>query len=196
MNYEQGTNKISNKTYPHAPSSEKDLFRDVLLDYLSKNDHTITGIEIGVLNGETSSFLLSIDDRIELIGIDPIIPDSMEQSLVGSVYKINENVSQYKDRFSFMQEYSHVIYNFFEDRCFDFIFIDGDHTYDAVRKDFELYFSKVKSGGYIFMHDSRMYRGGAPFHEGSSKFCDELIIFRKDLELVAEAFSLTCFIKK
>jgi len=35
----------------------------------------------------------------------------------------------------------------------DFLFIDGDHTYDGVKKDFKLYSTFVKKGGIIALHD-------------------------------------------
>jgi cephalosporin hydroxylase len=35
----------------------------------------------------------------------------------------------------------------------DFLFIDGDHTYDGVRMDFEIYSPLVKKGGIIAFHD-------------------------------------------
>jgi predicted O-methyltransferase YrrM len=35
----------------------------------------------------------------------------------------------------------------------DFIFIDGDYTYDGVRRDFELYRPLVRPGGIIAFHD-------------------------------------------
>jgi predicted O-methyltransferase YrrM len=35
----------------------------------------------------------------------------------------------------------------------DFLFIDGDHTYDGVRKDFEMYCKLVRKGGLIALHD-------------------------------------------
>lgn len=35
----------------------------------------------------------------------------------------------------------------------DMIFIDGDHSYEGVKKDIDLYFPKIKSGGIIAMHD-------------------------------------------
>lgn len=35
----------------------------------------------------------------------------------------------------------------------DLLFIDGDHSYDGVKQDFENYMSIVKSGGYIMFHD-------------------------------------------
>lgn len=35
----------------------------------------------------------------------------------------------------------------------DLLFIDGDHTYEGVRKDFELYAPLVRKGGLIVLHD-------------------------------------------
>lgn len=39
------------------------------------------------------------------------------------------------------------------DRRLDLLFIDGDHTYDGVRQDYEMYRSLVRSGGLIAFHD-------------------------------------------
>jgi predicted O-methyltransferase YrrM len=35
----------------------------------------------------------------------------------------------------------------------DYLFIDGDHTYEGVRRDFEMYAPLVRSGGMIALHD-------------------------------------------
>ena len=35
----------------------------------------------------------------------------------------------------------------------DFLFIDGDHTYEGVKQDFEMYKEFVKPGGWIGFHD-------------------------------------------
>lgn len=35
----------------------------------------------------------------------------------------------------------------------DFLFIDGDHSYEGVRKDFEMYAPLVRSGGLVAFHD-------------------------------------------
>src|SRR6266496_776319 len=35
----------------------------------------------------------------------------------------------------------------------DFLFIDGDHTYDGVKADFELYSPLVRKGGMVAFHD-------------------------------------------
>lgn len=40
-----------------------------------------------------------------------------------------------------------------------FVFIDGDHAYEAVKKDFELWFPKVRVGGVMAFHDSTNWPG-------------------------------------
>jgi len=60
---------------------------------------------------------------------------------------------------------------------FDFLFIDGDHTYEGVKADFMLYRQFVREGGFIAFHDivpdlttrmnsttrlSKCYSGGVP----------------------------------
>ena len=35
----------------------------------------------------------------------------------------------------------------------DFLFIDGDHTYEGVKKDFEMYSPLVRAGGFVAFHD-------------------------------------------
>jgi predicted O-methyltransferase YrrM len=40
-------------------------------------------------------------------------------------------------------------------RPIDFLFIDGDHTYAGVKRDFEMYGALVAPGGLIAFHDIR-----------------------------------------
>jgi len=40
-----------------------------------------------------------------------------------------------------------------QDNPLDFLFIDGDHTYEGVKKDFEMYSPLVRPGGVIALHD-------------------------------------------
>jgi predicted O-methyltransferase YrrM len=41
-----------------------------------------------------------------------------------------------------------------EDREVDFLFIDGDHSYEGVTQDFEDYADLVRDGGVIALHDT------------------------------------------
>jgi len=44
----------------------------------------------------------------------------------------------------------------------DFLFIDGDHRYEGVKQDFEMYGSIVKNGGIIAIHDIKHPETGVP----------------------------------
>ena len=56
---------------------------------------------------------------------------------------------------------------YFGEQPVDFIFIDGDHTYEGVRKDFEMYKPLIRNGGYIAFHD-------IVYAEGVSRFWLEI----------------------
>lgn len=54
----------------------------------------------------------------------------------------------------------------------DLLFIDGDHAYESVRRDFELYGPLVRSGGLIALHD--IVPGDEKFVGGVPRFWEEL----------------------
>ena len=41
-----------------------------------------------------------------------------------------------------------------KDNYLDFLFIDGDHSYEGVKKDFELYSTIMSENGLITIHDT------------------------------------------
>ena len=41
----------------------------------------------------------------------------------------------------------------FEDNSLDFVFVDGDHSYEGVKEDIDIWLPKIKTGGYICGHD-------------------------------------------
>ncbi len=64
-------------------------------------------------------------------------------------------------------------------RQIDFLFIDGDHTYEAVKKDFvAFYMTLVRRGGIIALHDAAL-RGNEKVEVW--KFWDELKGYNKKL---------------
>ena len=50
---------------------------------------------------------------------------------------------------------SHEASSFFENETLDFVFIDGDHSYQGVLSDIQDYLPKIKKGGYISGHDTQ-----------------------------------------
>lgn len=56
-------------------------------------------------------------------------------------------------RDSHLQDTLQAVKEHLGDKQVDFLFIDGDHTYEGVKRDFELYSPLVREGGIIALHD-------------------------------------------
>ena len=109
-------------------------------------------VEIGVLDGETTKEM-SRECKVPIYGIDPIISDSMDTNLIGSEEKIRNNMSHYS-QFTLYKDFSYNISKIWTTDKFDFVFIDGDHEYNAVKEDFYDWYEKLEFGGYVAFHDS------------------------------------------
>jgi hypothetical protein len=68
----------------------------------------------------------------------------------------------------------------FEDSYFDWIYIDGNHLYEFVREDLEIYNPKVKAQGYLAGDD---YGVEGWWANGVQKAVDEFVAIRPDLNL-------------
>ncbi|MEM2703892.1 MAG: class I SAM-dependent methyltransferase, partial [Candidatus Bathyarchaeia archaeon] len=64
-----------------------------------------------------------------------------------------------KQRIHLIRADSHESYtlkrakNILEGKYIDLLFIDGDHSYEGVKKDFIMYSSLVRKGGIVVFHD-------------------------------------------
>lgn len=94
-------------------------------------------------------------------------------------------------RVSFIREDSHTnqcfqrMNNVLDGMMIDFLFIDGDHSYEGVRKDFEMYSKFVRSGGIIAFHDITI-DDKPDYVCGVMKFWNEVKVCYDYGEIVAE----------
>ena len=58
-------------------------------------------------------------------------------------------------KFNFFKGRAENLVDKFEDESFDTIFIDMDHSYDSVKRDIQLWLTKVKKGGILAGDDYR-----------------------------------------
>jgi len=72
----------------------------------------------------------------------------------------------------------------FEDSYFDWVYIDGNHLYEYVKRDLELYYPKVKDGGYLAGDD---YGVRGYWDNGVRKAVDEFVWERNELSLEVKA---------
>ena len=122
----------------------------------------ISGVEIGVFEGEYSKELLKELNIEKLYLIDAYevnenYPDKTMKELENNPEEILIQAKEIaKIRVSkFPVEF---IYKKSEDAVNDipivnFVYIDGNHKYEFVKKDIEMYFEKIKRGGVILGHD-------------------------------------------
>ena len=68
-------------------------------------------------------------------------------------------INLYGGRCNFIEGDSHqdltydLLINILKGQKIDFLFIDGDHTYEGVKQDYEMYKELVSDNGYIAFHD-------------------------------------------
>jgi len=186
-----------------APVLLHDLEVLALQKYAARATERI--IEIGAAYGASSLlFILAKKDLVKVFSIDPFIQDSMgkfQASRDGCYKNVTRALvasgldSRVKD-WSLVPDYSYNFIKSFRDPT-DVLFIDGDHHYEAVKKDFVDWFPRVKVGGLILFHDScrvpgtpeDTYNRGWP---GPSRLVSELSE-RSDLKLVEQTQSLSVF---
>lgn len=110
-------------------------------------------IEVGVKEGENALRILKTLDIWRLYLIDPIFNS-----------KAHKRLKPFGDRVVWLNMTSDkAIKHIFEE--VDFIYIDGDHSYEQVNKDMKNYYKILKTKGILAGHDID--------HEGVSKaFCE------------------------
>lgn len=176
-----------------AYSTDEDALKVELIEHAEIAGNCKLGIvEIGILFGDTSKIFAQSNPNVPVYGIDPLISDSMNSTLIGTEDAIKKNTEGLSN-FHFFKDYSYnVIKTWY--KPFDYLFIDGSHIYEDVKKDFEDWYPKLAAGGIISFHDSTMNRGGQPYWEGPSRLADELIIASR-LKFVKSIGRLTIFQK-
>lgn len=75
----------------------------------------------------------------------------------------------------------------FADGSLDWVYIDGDHTYEGVRNDLEAYFRKVRPGGYLAGDD---YGQPGWWEDGVTRAVDEFAARCEGLKIIGSQFLL------
>jgi predicted O-methyltransferase YrrM len=153
--------------------------------------------EIGVYMGNNSLNMLKIIDPKELILIDPWLRDT---DMLESNFTTDEGneISDYNARYEYTKQLfrnnknikiirgkSQIELTKFPDEYFDFIYIDGDHSFEGALGDLKIAFEKTKSSGIIAGDD---YRTGPKANSTQKNVARAVEEFVKDysVKLVAE----------
>jgi hypothetical protein len=162
---------------------QEEDFRDCLLERLPK--HSVCA-EIGVYKGEFSRLVIQRLRPAKYHLIDPwkfFADPAFEKSFYGGSLGGNQehmdsifrSVSEQLGR-----ERNVVIHrmgsveaaSLFPDGYFDWVYVDGDHRYEAVKLDLELYLPKLKPGGFLTGDD---YGNPGWWEDGVTRAVNEFV---------------------
>lgn len=119
--------------------------RAVLTDLVKAHGWT-RGAELGVDKGVLFNMLLTNCPRLHLVGVDiGAVPKRVQHCLA--------IVEDFPERALLMHQTTHEAAGHFQDGHFDFVFIDADHSAEAVAQDITDWRPKVRKGGWLGGHD-------------------------------------------
>lgn len=141
---------------------------DCIARRFKKTRGRIVGVEVGVWKGTMSYNILRVMPMLTLYLVDRWCAYTQEEKERDGIseQRLFEDLvfkKAMKQALSRVQAYgkralplvmtSREASEQFEDMSMDFVFIDGDHSYEGVKEDIGLWLPKVKTGGYLCGHD-------------------------------------------
>jgi len=128
---------------------------------LFKDKEQLIVAEIGVFEGINAKYMCMFCDKIKLYLVDswdnvtiftggPVQGEDYS-NLLKNITRFN--LYPHKDNVVFMDKNSLDAVKDFADEFFDYVYIDGDHEYEPVKKDLLAWWPKVKTGGIMGGHD-------------------------------------------
>jgi hypothetical protein len=132
------------------------------------------GVEIGVFKGRLSSRLLACDPCLFLYMVDPwaevtsgswsetddalarFTQDQHDNAMKQTI----EAVERFKDRHEILRMTSLEAAGRFAAESVDWVFIDGDHSYQGCSADIDAWWPKIRKGGILSGHDYRTDKAG------------------------------------
>lgn len=159
---------------PHTAWAGHVPFMFVLMKMLRPRSY----VELGVHNGAsliaaaTAARTYSVD--CDLYGVDSWEGDEHAGQYEGdSVYEeLNIYASVHFPRIRLIRSYFNEARRKFRDGSVDLLHIDGLHTYDAVREDFESWISTLSTQGVVIFHDINVFESGFGVHRYWSELKD------------------------
>jgi hypothetical protein len=131
----------------------------LIQNILSKFDLGV-GAEIGTFKGEFSKEILRHwNGKLYMIDVWRDLSEEYQDSTNHKHYDINlydetvKNINEFGDRAIMIRTTSESASQIFCDSSLDFVYIDANHSYEFVKQDIELWYPKIKSGGFLLGHD-------------------------------------------
>lgn len=128
--------------------------------------------EIGVWNGDFSAQILEVTEPEELVLIDPwdLITDTSAKDQTHRRHQDRAFMAQMREavakryaglpNVTIRKGFSQDVLASYPDNYFDWVYIDGNHLYEFVKRDVDMSFRKVRTGGVIAGDDFTWEKDG------------------------------------
>lgn len=172
---------------PHTQTTDAER---LLIAAYSKGG--LATVEIGVYEGRTTAVIAkSIDEKGKLYAVDPFYSGRLGIAygkLIARHYLLQQGVLS---KIQFLEMLSHDAAPLIQEKL-DFVFIDGDHSYEGISRDWQDWCVKIKPDGFIALHDTCIPPGTSDHGIlGSHKYFNEVIRFDPRFKLVEQVDSLS-----
>ena len=126
--------------------------RPALRNLITKNN--LIGAEIGVFQGHNAFFSLWYLNMDKLYLIDPYAPAGVFEDKDPNVicHFAGRNLSPFNDKIVWLRMTSDKAISHINETL-DYVYIDGDHSYEWVMKDINNFYNKMKPGSIMGGHD-------------------------------------------
>lgn len=137
-------------------------FQDIYLAMVALADDGARFVEIGTFLGKSASFMANeIKASGKVISFETIDTFKGSPTELEGKHKYYSEIDVYQRAKNNLKDLPARILvgesvkwsEQYEDASLDFVFIDGSHVYEDVKRDIEAWLPKVKPGGYIGGHD-------------------------------------------
>ena len=143
-------------------------FTQALIDSKQKG---LVGVEVGIFDGSHCWGLLENLDIEKLFMIDPYesypahiksVGQKRSEWLLARAKKRSKTWAKEKfpGKCTHIYEKSITASNWFENEELDFVYLDGDHAYEYVKRELPKWYAKIKPGGLFGGHDYSARRTG------------------------------------
>lgn len=141
--------------------SKLNVNREVAIPEILNKLQAKTAVEVGVFKAQFSKHLLK-NWKGTLWMVDPwrafeegegYVDASNHKRHQTAYLEAMQNIKGYESRAFMLRGLSLDMVSRFEDNSLDLVYIDGNHAYDWVKEDIELWWPKIKKGGTIAGHD-------------------------------------------
>lgn len=148
-------------------------------------------VEIGVFEGSSTGIIArNVHPDGRLFAVDPFFSGRLGICWGKSIAQRELRRANVRDKVQLIETFSHQACEQLSGN-FDYVFIDGDHSFDGIKQDWEDWSPRIEANGLMLLHDTEIPRHNPRVSElGSYHYFREVIAHDARFEIIDVVDSL------